>query len=275
MTQNTTQTQTQQNHVEESGVEPESPGIWTRTKQWFGENLPMILSTSIAVGVLIVGVTGQIDLPAWVVPVSTGYLFVSIPGYFAAAKIVDWLYSPNWVPVQEIDAERMIARPYAIPPDMWREKTMESGEPFQLRDGSWVVRRLEYDPDTGLTATGADLGELNDVELMTWNKAVQANRGKLRTWARIGQGLYSKLPAIAQAIESAYWRQQADDTLDRTATHPEVVQSNVVEDIEAMTDSIELPDQSAEEMLEDAAEDAVGEEIPEEWDKDTGDVNAE
>jgi hypothetical protein len=151
---------------------------------------------------------------------------------------------------------------------VWTQKeVVGDGSPLVNNQGRRIVRRMEWDEqEQQLYVECAWPGELNDVEVMTERKAIEANRGQLRSWARIGESLYAKLPAIAQAVESAYWRHMADDTLDRTTNHPEEVQSNVVEEVEDLTQSVELPDKpSTEDLAEQKAEDVTGHEMPDEW----------
>lgn len=129
----------------------------------------------------------------------------------------------------------------------------------------------EYDPDTR-EAEGTWRGESTDVEIETKKQEIEANRGRLRRWARIGMQLHSKLPSIAQSIESSYWKSMSDDDLARQAKHPDVMQSEVIEDVELLVDSMEKPGErddseskpDAEEMLEEGVEDEVGE-MPSEW----------
>ena len=124
----------------------------------------------------------------------------------------------------------------------------------------------EYNPKTR-EAKGTWRGEMNDIELETHVEAMKQNRGKLRRWAQIGQQLYAKFPAIATAVETAYWRAMSDDSIKRKARHPEVIESEVYDSVEMLIDSIELPGEGepdAEEMFDEAAENEVGD-IPDEW----------
>lgn len=127
-----------------------------------------------------------------------------------------------------------------------------------------------YDSDSR-EAEGVWMGESNDIELATAREEIKKNRGRLRHWARIGHQLYASLPAITQAVESSYNKRKSDYSLDKTTTYPDVVKSEVIEDVELLVESIETPeekensdDPDAEEMMEEAVDEEVGD-IPDEW----------
>ena len=189
-----------------------------------------------------------------IIVMAIGCLAAVIPARLVVNYFTQW-HSED---VYRVDALKgRLVRHFYVAPAAWDEKTVEDGEVYQDESGNYYVRSFEQTSD-GLVVTGPHRGKMNDVELETWEQAVKANRGTLRKWANIGQNLYAAIPSIAQSIESAYWERMSNDTLDNTAMHPDVARSQVVENVEEMVDSVELPDEpDAEEMMREAADDVT------------------
>lgn len=218
--------------------------------------------------------SGFLDLPTIQVSQETKVALVAMAGggFFMSPAVV-WLvkkvWQPNWEFVAEVDAtEKQILDLWMMTPSTVSDIEMVEGNAYSTRTSGGLCHIVrDFNPDE-LTAIGCWMGEKNDVEIMTAREEMKANRGRLRQWAQIGQNLHSKLPSIAQAVESAYWQAMSSDTLDRTANHPDVVRSEVVADVEKLVESIEIPGENnegepdAEEMMEDAVEAEAGK-IPE------------
>jgi len=202
--------------------------------------------------------SGQIEVPRWAMDVLVAGIVVGPGGYLVGGKIAEWLSDgPSSVDVMEVDAYRdgMIhGDPVHIPPEVWDAAEFVDGQPYVAESGAadYFVRKLDWDADEEqLRVWGVWMGEMNDVEVMTEKEAIRANRGQLRHWARVGQGLYSKLPSIVQAVESAYWRYLSDETMDASTTEPDIVRSEVTADVEELVESIETPEPVTAEDLRD------------------------
>lgn len=209
------------------------------------------------------------DLPRWLQLGITIMALLYVPGNYLAKKLVDKYFEWTYEDVYAVDGEVFGIKHYYVSEDLWEDKIVEDGQVYtKPENDKRYVRHFDFDEeDEQIRVEGPWMGESDDVDLMTRKSEIAANRGRLRTWAQIGQGLYSKLPSITGAIESAYWTHMSDDTLERKAKHPHVVQSEVTQDVERLVESIEIPDKGegeadAEEMMEEAVEEEVGE-IPE------------
>jgi len=204
-----------------------------------------VVAGAVAAGIL----SGEIDVPRWTTDVLIAAVVVGPGGYLVGAMIAEWLSDgPRAVDVLEVDAYRdgmVHGDPVRVPPEIWDAKEVVDGQPYAAESGAadYFVRKMEWDSDEEqLRVWGVWMGEMSDVEIMTEKEAIRANRGQLRHWARIGQGLYAKLPSMIQAIESAYWRYISDETMDASTTEPDVVRSEVTADVEELVDSIETPE---------------------------------
>lgn len=212
--------------------------------------------------------SGQIEVPRWTMDILIAGIVVGPGGYLVGGKIAKWLSDgPSSVGVMVVDAYRdgmTHGEPVRIPPEVWDTAEFVDGQPYAAESGAadYFVRKLDWDAEEEqLRVWGVWMGEMTDVEIMTKKEAIRANRGQLRHWARIGQGLYAKLPSITQAVEAAYWRYMSDETMDATTTEPGIVRGEVTADVEELVDSIETPEPPS---VEDMAD--------EEMDVDTGDL---
>ncbi|WP_254838085.1 hypothetical protein [Natronomonas marina] len=238
------------------------------------ESLKQLVPNNSGVVALIVGgltagvMSGQLDVPAWLIDVVRGAAVAGIIGYIAGGKLADLLSEPpKTVEVVEVDAERDYAQTWFVPPEWWEERVEEDGSPW-FREGSanWGVREMDYDTDEEhvVIEEGALEAELNDDELATWRSAVYECRGRLRTWAHRGRVLRQRLNAVVEAVESRYWDTMANDELDRKAAHPDVVHDEL---------DRELGD--IREQTQPMSDDDVLEQTVKEIVRDHGDVDAE
>lgn len=184
-----------------------------------------------------------------------GFLVAGYPAKLTVNYFLDWKYTD----VYRVDSLKdPIVAHYYVSPETWENRETLEGHAYSDESGNKYVRSVEL-TDDGIAITGPHRGEKNDVEIETFERAVKANRGTLRQWASIGQNLYSALPSMVQSIESAYWRVMSDDSLQNTAMHPDVVQSQVVEEVEELTDSIETPDEKdLEELIDQQVQEQTG-----------------
>jgi hypothetical protein len=226
----------------------------------------LVPNNSIVVALIAGGLTagvmsGQLDVPPWLIDVLRGAAVSGIIGYIGGGKLADLLSEPpETVEVVEIDAERDHAQTWFVPPESWDNRVEEDGSPwFREGSGNWGVREMDYDADEECVVVkeGALEAELNDDELATWRSAVYECRGRLRTWAHRGRVLRQRLNAVVEAVESRYWASMADDELDRKAAHPDVVHDeldrelgDIREQTQPMTDD-DVLEQTVQEIVRD------------------------
>jgi hypothetical protein len=244
-------------------------GLYTLAK-WFHRGMRSILEWIwlylLAGAILTVTIVGGLEL----IGVETGIPYVlvdpmqvvaitAVLGALPAKFIVDWFLSWKYEDVYRVNSELdPMVQLYYVGPQAWEEKTVVEGHTYSDDDDDHHYVRTFSETGDGVEVTGPHRGEMTDVEVETFEQAVKANRGTLRKWANIGQNLYSMFPAIAQGVESAYWRAMSDSTLDKQSLHPDKVKSQVVENVDELVDSIETPDTpDAGDMLEQAADGAT------------------
>jgi len=189
------------------------------------------------------------------------FLIITIP---INSKILDKVMSlpTNFIIVADI-TDRIMVRSYAIHPDLEERISLEGKAHSFTSGGSTFHIVREFNP-AELHGEGVWMGEVSDVELMAKMDNIEANRGRLRTWAKIGQQLYSKIPVIASNIEDDYSREMADVDLEKQVNHPEVVENAIYEEIEELAQSMELPgEKDTEEVVEENLDEAHDEGRPE------------
>ncbi|WP_367176130.1 hypothetical protein [Haloarcula rubripromontorii] len=238
----------------------------TRERLTSSSTLVAVLAGGLAAAIF----SGQIVLPRWAMDVLIASVAIGPAGYLGGGKIAEWLSDgPSAVNAMEVDAYRdgmVHGDPVRVPPEIWDDAEIVDGQPYPAESGAadYFVRELDWDAENEkLQITGVWMGEMSDVEVMSKKEAIRANRGQLRHWARIGQGLYAKIPSLIQAIESGYWQYLSDETMDATTSEPEVVRSQVTADVEELVESIEPPEPPQVEEDYDDLEDADIDDEPE------------
>ncbi|TKX72182.1 hypothetical protein [Halorubrum sp. GN11GM_10-3_MGM] len=186
--------------------------------------------------------------------------FVTL-SFVLSIVLLEEKFPKKTVPVVEQDLGREVLEPVKIPPKLWANRTVVEGESYQM-DGKYVVRKMEI-VNGNLYVEGPWPGEKTDVELMDARKEIRQNRKQLKKWAQIGQMLKSTLPATVQAVESSYWSHMSDQSLDEQSLDSDIVKESVVEDVQGLADSIELPDDiEGEDVREDGTSSDWGDVLP-------------
>lgn len=209
----------------------------------------------------------DLTVPPWVWDVGIGVGIVLIPSWVVASLVVDWLVEDTRIRVVALDALTDYYMPWDVPQQAWEEAEIIGGKPYRSDEvpGVIFVRDLRIN-DGQLEVLAPWEGELNDVEVKSYKEAIEANRGKNREWAEIGQTLYASHKQVVSNIKSEMVRKYADDSME--ALHGEdiksIVQDSSIERASKLADSIETPSNT----LEDALPDDV--DVPEEW-KNSGD----
>lgn len=223
---------------------------WIRTgaakfKIWLVNNVTpivVILGITGLFGSLIAGYIGVIS--STVMGILTAVQSFVTLSFVLSIVLLESKFPKKTISVVEQDLGREVLEPVKIPPKLWANRTVVEGESYQM-DGIHVVRKMEIIGGK-LYIEGPWPGEKTDVELMDSRTEIRQNRKKLKQWAQIGQMLKSTLPATVQAVESSYWSHMSDQSLDEQSLDSDIVKESVVEDVQGLADSIELPDELGE-----------------------------
>jgi len=222
-----------------------SSWIWTGAAKfeiWVVNNVTpivVILGITGLFAALIAGYIGVIS-PTVMGILTAVQSFVTV-SFILSFVLLESKFPKETVPVLEQDLGREVLEPVEIPPKLWTNRTVVEGESYEM-DGVNVVRKMEIIGGE-LYIEGPWPGEKTDVELMDARTEIRQNRKQLKQWAQIGQMLKSTLPATVQAVESSYWSYMSEQSLDEQSLDSDIVKESVVEDVQGLADSIELPDE--------------------------------
>jgi len=143
----------------------------------------------LAVGLL--GAVGYVIVEGYEVPrgakvFAAAFIAGSLMGIPAAGRIVDWLYSPPYTYLVDLDPVDSDFAIWELPPAVWRELTVEDGgELFQLRAAAPAYEVQSYNPEEN-RAEGTWRGTASDVELIRDRTKIAEVRGELEERAKRG-----------------------------------------------------------------------------------------
>ncbi|WP_435097264.1 hypothetical protein [Halarchaeum sp. P4] len=154
-------------------LRPTFANAWDRLTYLLAEAQLLVATLVVTSGVLLWVFSPSIPaLPAWSVHLLVGSLVLAPPCLLVGVRFAGWFDRRDWVDVQHINAVEDVAKEYKVPPDVWKNKTVEGPAPYPMNDGeTWVVREYEWLPDAGpdgqLIVRGVWLSELEDTKLLT------------------------------------------------------------------------------------------------------------
>lgn len=210
----------------------------------------------------------------------TTIAFVPV-GWFLGSWITGILYNPSWTYLIDLDAAVREGALHRLPPEDFRELTItnEDGNPdapydiTQLSQSLYVAKQVDLET---LTCVGTWRGTLDDRELARSLRAVRECRGQLQDDAQKGFVLETSAFTIVRSAA----REAALDVVEmfQSGTMPsggssinEAVDAALEEsgfeetietNLDQMTDSAELADESDESLPEDERRRANGAENP-------------
>ena len=147
-----------------------------------GEAQFLVAGTIVVVGVLLAWYQPTIPaLPQWATDFLAALFIIGPPLFLAGLKFADWLRTRNYVEVFHINAVEDTTEKWLVPPETWREKTVEGADPWPVNGGSaWAVRSFEWhDGIEELTVEGVWLSELADTDLLTAKRHLKEVHGTL------------------------------------------------------------------------------------------------
>lgn len=158
-------------------------GNWKdRVTYVLGEAQLLVGATIVVVGVLLAWYQPTIPAaPRWMVDFLAALFILGPPLFIGGLKLADWLRTRNHVEVYEINAVEDTTEKWLVPPETWRDKTVENADPWPVNGGSaWAVRSFEWhDGIEELTVEGVWLSELSDDKLLTAQRHMEEVHGSL------------------------------------------------------------------------------------------------
>lgn len=136
----------------------------------------LIAEYKLLVSGMIIGILGlvayyqpEVSAPAWVPALLVAWLLLALPCYLVGLKIARWLRNRNWTTVHHVNAADDVIEKYNVPPQIWRDKTVEGADPYPVNGGSaWAVREYEWLDDVEeLRVEGVWLEGLEDTAQYT------------------------------------------------------------------------------------------------------------
>jgi len=110
----------------------------------------------------------------------------SLLGVPAAGRLVDWLYSPPYTYLVDLDPVGSDFAIWELPPAVWRDLEVEGGgELYDLRAAAPAYEVQTYDPEEN-RAKGTWRGTATDTELIKNRTKIAEVRGELEEQARRG-----------------------------------------------------------------------------------------
>jgi hypothetical protein len=125
-------------------------------------------------------------------------LFIGLVlGFAPASRLVDYLYSPSYTYLLELDARGDEIALWQLPPKVWRDLDVTDGELHQLRAAAPAWECQTYDAEQN-TATGTWRGSASDYELISSRERIDEIRTVLEDLAQEGLTMRVKQSGIVR-----------------------------------------------------------------------------
>jgi hypothetical protein len=154
-------------------------------------------------GVIVADAVGVVDLPTVRLTKQMKVLLVGLTGgallgYLPSAKIVEWLYSPNWVYLLEVDARTDDFALWKLSPEQFDDLDVLHGELHRLSATAEVWEAQAYVPDRN-SAIGTWRGSASNMELLEERERIDELRETLEAEAQQGMSIRIKVGAIVRS----------------------------------------------------------------------------
>jgi hypothetical protein len=182
-------------------------------------------------------------IPRWVGPVILANLMLGLPGLLAGRKFAEWLRNLRWVHVYEIDGLRGTREKWLVPPETWREKTVEDVPPNPVNDREdWEVISFEWEEDVEeLRVSGTWPGEAKTGELVAERTYYEEMHNTLLDGYRELKQLRAKWHRMATDLEGKVINEQAEAVERGTQLDPDAT-AEVYEEAKEFADEDPLSD---------------------------------
>lgn len=178
-----------------SSATPPKPSVRPRLERvstFYAENKRALAVAAAAVAGYYVLTPAQFRVPTvYVVGAVFGLTGVA-GGWLAGSRVVDWLWSPDWRYVWELDARDDGVRLWRMTPEKFGRMNVLEGE-LKRWDAIYPVYSVrQYDPKWN-TAVATWMGSVDDVELLKERERIDEVRRELEEQAQ--EGLATRLRA--------------------------------------------------------------------------------
>lgn len=234
--------------------------VWVVTEaQWLVVSVLVFLG--LVIGLAQPSIPGA---PGWVTDFLAALLILGPPLFLAGVRFAKWLRVRNWVQVHHINSIEDTVEKYNVPPDVWKDKTVEGADPWPVNGGSaWAVRQFEWIEGTeDLVVEGVYLSELSDDKLLTSKRHMKEIHGSLLEKYLELSSLRDRLGRMGVEAQEALANAGAEAREQGQLTDPKAVQ-NVYEDAKQDAEDLGTDDLPTIEDVEDDIEEIGTEPEPE------------
>lgn len=152
---------------------------------------------------------------------------------------------PDWVRVYEVDASRgELVKPWNIAPQRWDNREMVSGQLHTNKYGIPLVKELKIAEDSTLLLRGIPLGELSEVDLLSWRHGLEEQNGRQRFWALVGQTLDAKMPYYIREMYNSITNQVVRNFIKKTSPESglSIYESEFIRDADKELEGLDVPE---------------------------------
>jgi hypothetical protein len=157
-----------------------------------------LLGVLLLAGAALVFLGYEVEIPRWARLFLIAASVTAALGYPAAARLVAWLYRPNYTFLVDLDARRDDLAVWRLPPKTWRDLEVQDGELYQIKSlyPAWECK--DYDPEEN-TANGTWRGSASDLELIEDRDRIDEIRTILEDLAQEGLSIRIKQSGIIRS----------------------------------------------------------------------------
>jgi len=140
----------------------------------------------------------EVEVPRWLRLFLIAASATAFLGYPAAARLVAWLYRPNYTFLVDLDARTDDFAVWRLPPKAWRELEVSEGELYQIKSlyPAWECKNYDAEENT---ADGTWRGSASDLELIEDRDRIDEIRTILEDLAQEGLSIRIKQSGIIRS----------------------------------------------------------------------------
>lgn len=135
------------------------------------------------------------EIPRWLRLFGVAMIATFVLGYAPASRLVQWLYSPNFTYLIDLDSRTDEFAIWQLPAATWRDLDVTDGDLYEVRSTAPCWECRGYDPETN-TAKGTWRGSASDLELIENRERIDEIRTILEELAKEGLTIRVKQSGI-------------------------------------------------------------------------------